>query len=515
MRCSLPVAVFLLLSLGALGELPPLNRSYNILMLLPTSSRSHRNVFTPFSRALEERGHKVTMLSNHPTADKYPNIRYVEHGLEHFREENMDVFEMAVDPTDMFEHFETIFPKIAKDLYSVPEVKELYDKRKEFDVFIIDHLFNEATFPFVHEQPFIILSPGKIDPAISAMVGNLQNPAYVANMLDEYPRPFSFLNRIKNIFFSIVVPLQWNNAIVKPTQVEISKMFPHLPPLVDIQRNQSLTLINSHFSLDTPLPLLPSQVEVGGMHLRPPKPLPKDISDFLAGSTPVVYMSLGSVARSSNIPKKAMTALTAAFSKLPYKVLWKFEEEMPNLPKNVFIKKWMPQIDILAHPNVKVFISHCGLLGTQEALYHGKPILGLPIFGDQPKNAKGFENSGLGRYLKWDDLTEQLVTNTIKEMITNPSYAAKAAQASATFRDQPETPTERAVYWTEYVVRHRGATHLRSPERDLSWIELLHLDILALFHVSIFLICRLVKFFFKLCFGAKKPKAGKNKNKRD
>ena len=41
-----------------------------------------------------------------------------------------------------------------------------------------------------------------------------------------------------------------------------------------------------------------------------------------------------------------------------------------------------------AHPNVKVFISHCGMLGTQEALYAGTPMLGLPIFGDQPKNAQ-------------------------------------------------------------------------------------------------------------------------------
>ena len=43
-----------------------------------------------------------------------------------------------------------------------------------------------------------------------------------------------------------------------------------------------------------------------------------------------------------------------------------------------------------AHPNVKVFISHCGMLGTQEALYAGTPMLGLPIFGDQPKNAEVF-----------------------------------------------------------------------------------------------------------------------------
>lgn len=41
------------------AALPPPERSYKILMLLPTSSISHRNVFMPLATALTERGHKV------------------------------------------------------------------------------------------------------------------------------------------------------------------------------------------------------------------------------------------------------------------------------------------------------------------------------------------------------------------------------------------------------------------------------------------------------------------------
>lgn len=44
---------------GATGDLPPPERSYNILMLLPVGSKSHRNVFMPMAEALADRGHKV------------------------------------------------------------------------------------------------------------------------------------------------------------------------------------------------------------------------------------------------------------------------------------------------------------------------------------------------------------------------------------------------------------------------------------------------------------------------
>ncbi len=36
-----------------------------------------------------------------------------------------------------------------------------------------------------------------------------------------------------------------------------------------------------------------------------------------------------------------------------------------------------------AHKNTKLFITHAGLLSTQESIYHGVPMLGIPIFADQ------------------------------------------------------------------------------------------------------------------------------------
>jgi glucuronosyltransferase len=49
---------------------------------------------------------------------------------------------------------------------------------------------------------------------------------------------------------------------------------------------------------------------------------------------------------------------------------------------------------------------------------------------------------------------------------------------SAVLGDQPQTPLDRAVYWTEYVIRHKGAAHLRSAAADLSWYQYLLLDVM-------------------------------------
>jgi glucuronosyltransferase len=50
---------------------------------------------------------------------------------------------------------------------------------------------------------------------------------------------------------------------------------------------------------------------------------------------------------------------------------------------------------------------------------------------------------------------------------------------SRIYRDQPLTPLEQAVYWTEYVIRQKGAPHLRSAVLDLAWYQYLMLDIIA------------------------------------
>ncbi|KAK8742923.1 hypothetical protein OTU49_001740, partial [Cherax quadricarinatus] len=278
-------------------------------------------------------------------------------------------------------------------------------------------------------------------------------------------------------------------------QKKIWEIFPELPLLTEINRNQSLTLINSHFSMTMPYPLLPSQVEVGALHCRPGNPLPQDLSSWIesAGEAGVVYFSLGSITKGNTMPSKYRELFIQAFKKLKQRVIWKYEGSLPGLSDNVLTKPWLPQQDILSNPKVKVFMSHGGLLSTQEAMYHATPILVLPIFGDQPRNAKNIASKGLGLSLNWKELSVDRIVTTIQEIINNPKYKRNMQELSNSLRDQLTTPKERAVFWTEYVIRHGGAPQLRSPAANLSWIEYLMLDVLLLLFLAVIVTFFIVK----------------------
>ena len=71
------------------------------------------------------------------------------------------------------------------------------------------------------------------------------------------------------------------------------------------------------------------------------------------------------------------------------------------------------------HKQVKVFLSHGGLLSLQEAVYHVTPLVVLPIIADQHANGQFVKNAGLGHLLLWEELTADAVFTTITDVINH------------------------------------------------------------------------------------------------
>lgn len=234
----------------------------------------------------------------------------------------------------------------------------------------------------------------------------------------------NFMERVGNIAMTLFETV-YMNIFYWPSQNEIyDKAFPDpKPSLSDAMKNVNMVLLNSHFSMNYPRPYLPNMIEVGGLHInRVPNPLPQDIKKFLDESTEgVIYFSMGSNIKSSTLPAAKRNAILRTFAQLKHKVMWKWESDnLPGKPDNVFIKSWWPQDDILAHPNVKVFITHGGLLGSTESIYHGVPVIGIPIFGDQELNMARAERAGYGLTVSYSNLTTESLSWALNEMLNDP-----------------------------------------------------------------------------------------------
>lgn len=151
----------------------------------------------------------------------------------------------------------------------------------------------------------------------------------------------------------------------------------------------------------------------------------------------------------------------------------------------------MPQNAILAHPNVILFISHGGAFGMSESLYYGVPLLMLPFFGDQFRNAHRIEVAGYGKMLNYRELTVETFAKAITDVTSDGTFLQRAKYASAVFNDNLVHPMAEAIFWIEHVAKFNGAAHLKSYAVNMSWFTYFMLDaaiVLSLVTIGIMIV---------------------------
>jgi hypothetical protein len=295
----------------------------------------------------------------------------------------------------------------------------------------------------------------------------------------DYTDKMSFAERLWNTAYTLYEKLLFH-ALEVPIQYRIYKrQFPDAKKsFYDMIKSPAIIFQNTHVSISTPRPYQPNVIEVCGIHVNPAKPLPNDLQEFLDSAVDgAIVFSMGSFVQSKDFPIEKRNGFLNVFGRLKQKVLWKFEEEIPNKPENIKISSWLPQRDALAHKNIKLFITHGGALGTTEAMYEGIPLLGIPIFGDQKMNMNNAVAKGYGLVVNFANVTENNLESALTRLLNDPKYYETAQTLSKIFNDRPMTPQESVVYWTEYAYRHKGADYLKSAGNDLYYFQLISLDV--------------------------------------
>ncbi|XP_040913206.1 UDP-glucuronosyltransferase-like [Toxotes jaculatrix] len=262
----------------------------------------------------------------------------------------------------------------------------------------------------------------------------------------------------------------------------VSRYFEDNMTYKDLLSHGAIWLLRYDFTFEWPKPLMPNMVLIGGINCAKKAPLPADLEEFVEGSGDdgFIVFTLGSMV--SNMPEEKAKQFFDAFRQIPQRVVWRYTGVSPgDIPKNVRLMKWLPQNDLLAHPKAKVFITHGGTHGIYEGICNAVPMLMFPLFGDQGDNVNHLVRRGVAEKLNIYDVTTEKLLAALNKIIHDKSYKEKIVELSEIHLDRPVQPLDLSVFWTEFVMRHKGASHLRVAAHELNWFQYYSLDILCFF----------------------------------
>ncbi|XP_008832679.1 UDP-glucuronosyltransferase 1-2 isoform X1 [Nannospalax galili] len=334
------------------------------------------------------------------------------------------------------------------------------------------------------------------------------NPSsYIPRLLTIHSDHMSFLQRVKNILYPLAYKY-FCDLTFSPYASLASEVLQREVSLVEVFSHASVWLFRGDFVFDYPRPIMPNMVFVGGINCAKRKPLSQEFEAYVnaSGEHGIVVFSLGSMV--SEIPEKKAMEIAEALGRIPQTVLWRYTGSRPsNLAKNTILVKWLPQNDLLGHPKARAFITHSGSHGIYEGICNAVPMVMMPLFGDQMDNAKRMETRGAGVTLNVLEMTADDLENALKAVINDKSYKENVTRLSRLHKDRPIEPLDLAVFWVEFVMRHKGAPHLRPAAHDLTWYQYHSLDVigflLAIVLTVVFIVFKCCAYGFRKCFGKK------------
>ncbi|XP_069834344.1 UDP-glucuronosyltransferase 2A2-like isoform X6 [Dendropsophus ebraccatus] len=508
---------------------PPWNRYYSEAI-----DGSHFLNLNTILEALAHRGHEVTVLVRSANllmdTRKTSLLKFEVFPVSFDRESNEEMLEKLLriwiyDRPNMT--YWEFFARLNEVIVESEEIqrlacdgviknKVLLNKLKEekFDVLIADpmavcgELIAEIIgVPFIYSLRF---SMGNV---MERHCGHIPAPySYVPGAMNELSDKMTFIERLKNtvlylfqdaLFYFVMSPTlnqYYSEALGRPTT------------LCEIMGKAEIWLIRTYWDFEYPRPLLPNFEFVGGLHCKPAKPLPEDMEKVVQSSREhgIVVFSLGSMVK--NLTDERSNVIASALSQLPQTVIWRYSGKRPaTLGKNTVLYDWIPQNDLLGHPKTKAFITHGGTNGIYEAIYHGVPMVGIPLFADQPDNIIHMKTKGMAVMLDINKMESKDLLDAVNTVINNPSYKENAMRISQIHHDQPVKPLDRAVFWIEFVMRHKGAKHLRPASHDLTWYQYHCLDVIGFLLFCFFIILYIIIKMFSFCCRKCRPARRKQK----
>ncbi len=174
------------------------------------------------------------------------------------------------------------------------------------------------------------------------------------------------------------------------------------------------------------------------------------------GDAPLVYVTFGSVAAGFGFFPAVYRAAIDALAGLDARVLVTTGHAgdpaaLGVLPRNVHVERWVPQADVM--PHAAAMVCHGGFGTLRAALCAGLPLAVVPLFADQPYNARRVAELGAGIALDGPVGIPGL-GRAVRALLDDPSYGTAASAVAADAAALP--PVAGAVAVLEELVAVRA-----------------------------------------------------------
>ncbi|XP_032684087.1 UDP-glucuronosyltransferase 2B9-like isoform X2 [Odontomachus brunneus] len=476
-----------------------LTESARILVVSTIPSYSHLIPFQSLWTALSQRGHKVVVLTTNPVGDlnltnlteidlrsqygifttDYTKLRFISTWLD--MEQNI-----------MWD----IFTDLTKNILEHQEVRKLYapNSGEQFDVVFIEIHVAPAIYALAHRfnAPVIGIWSLPLPSDAYYNLGVPVLPSHPSTWEMEYRTGFnlSLWQRMKNFIRLWHFLYYLFNQFVPQQQALVEKYLGKVPDINEMMKNISIIFCSQREITSFSRPQSLKVIQTGNLHImKEPPPLSNNLEKFL-NDTPngFIYVSLGTNVKVMSLPNDVQRVFYNVLTSLPYKIVWKFDGHLPDKYDNIYIAKWFPQRSILAHPNIKLFIYQGGLQSTEEAIHYGVPLLGIPILADQCTNINKMTFLGVAKSLDITTFSEKELNSSIMDIITDKRYKERMLDIKALSNDEPYNRLENAIWWTEFVIRHKGAPHLHTNIAHEPWYKRYDMDVIAILSIVMFVV---------------------------
>uniref|UniRef100_A0A0N5B871 UDP-glucuronosyltransferase n=1 Tax=Strongyloides papillosus TaxID=174720 RepID=A0A0N5B871_STREA len=486
--------------------------SYKILLYNPKFSYSHVNFVSKISDILVEAGHDVTVIVTEMDLNvKHPGTRKGKIYLASSHPRTIELMTNNILFVDMW-NTTNDFSRQIEMMNRFMEASNIQARHtfhdKELENFVISQNFDIAFSELLHSHMFGLFKIWGIKVHVSgcatALFDGMYGPfglpfpsSYVPNLMNPYTDRMNYKERFNNVIANLMNKLY---IILKGREMVLQDLFDQkcgkgICDIRELVGDSAFVLINTNPLFNLPGAKTPKMIEVGGIAISDPAPLDDFWNKVLSYRQKTVFLSFGSIAKSSFMPdnfKKSILETVKNLSNITF--IWKYENPEDGIGDgidNLILSKWVPQSDLLNDGRISLFITHGGLNSLTELAYLGVPALAIPMFSDQFANSKLLERARIGESMSKDEIKyPNKLISKITSMINNDEYKNNSKRLSKMLKNYPFNAKQQLKKYFEFAAEFQKLPMLDLGSRNMTTIEYYNIDVL----VPIFLVIALILF---------------------